>query len=147
MNNVYETLAHVQWECKYHVVIVPKYRKKILYGQVKQRVGELLRMLAKQKEVEIVEGYVCKEHVHMVLSIPPKYSVAMIIGYMKGKSAIWLHQEFSKDYKNYHGKHFWSRGYYVSTVGLNEEIIKKYVRNQENDDKRSEGQQLDLKWA
>lgn len=146
MHNVYETLAHVQWECKYHVVIVPKYRKKILYGQVKQRVGQLLRMLAKQKEVEIIEGFVCKDHVHMLMSIPPKYSVAMIIGFMKGKSAIRIHQEFSTHYKNYHGKHFWSRGYFVSTVGLDEERIKAYVRNQEKEDKLADGLQLDLKW-
>jgi putative transposase len=146
MKNIYQTLSHVQWECKYHVVIVPKYRKKILYGQVRQRVGQILRSLAQQKDVEIIEGFVCIDHVHMVISIPPKYSIAMVIGFMKGKSAIRIHQEFSKHYKSYHGKHFWSRGYFVSTVGLDEEMIKKYVRNQEKTDKLADGQELDLNW-
>ena len=146
MKKDYQTLSHVRWECKYHVVIVPKYRKKNLYGKVRQRAGQILRSLAKQKEVEILEGFVCVDHVHMVLSIPPKYSVAMILGFLKGKSAIRIHQEFSKHYKNYHGKHFWSRGYCVSTIGLDEEMIKEYVRNQETTDKLQDGQQLDLTW-
>jgi putative transposase len=146
MHNVYQSLSHAMWECKYHVVIVPKYRKKILYGQIRQRAGQILRSLAKQKDVEILEGFVCTDHVHMVLSIPPKYSVAMILGFLKGKSAIRIHQEFAKYYKNYHGKHFWSRGYCVSTVGLNEQKIKEYVRNQEKSDRAEEGQHLDLTW-
>ena len=140
------TLAHSMWECKYHVVIAPKYRKKVLYGQVRNRVGQILRILASQKGVEILEGHVCIDHVHMVLSVPPKYSVAMIIGFMKGKSAIMMHREFARHYKNYHGKSFWSRGYFVSTIGMDEEMIKEYVRNQEKHDKQSDGLELDLRW-
>lgn len=147
MQRNYQSLAHVKWECKYHIIIVPKYRKKILYGQIRQRTGQILRSLAKQKEVEIIEGNACVDHIHMVLSIPPKYSVAMVVGFLKGKSAIRMHQEFSRYYKNYHGKHFWSRGYCVSTIGVDEESIRSYVRNQEVLDKAEDGQQLDLKWA
>jgi putative transposase len=143
----YATLAHVIWDCSYHVVINPKYRKKLLFGQVKKRLGEILRKLAKEKEIEIVEGHVCLDHVHMVLRIPPKYSVAMAIGFMKGKSAIILHREFGKHYKSSRGMHFWSRGYYVSTVGLDKEAIKKYVREQEAEERRVEGGQLDFSWG
>jgi len=141
------SLAHVRYDCKYHIIIVPKYRKKVLYGQVRKRVGEILRTLSSQKQVQILEGFVCKDHVHMVLTIPPKYSIAMIIGFLKGKSAIRLHQEFAKNYKNYHGKSFWSRGYFVSTVGIDEEQIKDYVRKQEQNDKLADGTQLDMKWS
>ena len=141
-----QSLSHVKWECKYHVVITPKYRKKLLHGLVRKRLGELLRILARQKETLIVEGTACPDHVHMVLSIPPKYSVSMLIGFLKGKTAIKLHQEFAGHARNYYGKHFWSRGYFVSTVGLDENKIRKYVKNQENEDRRTEGQHLDLKW-
>lgn len=142
----YETLAHVKWECKYHIIFAPKYRKKLLYGQIKKRIGEIFRILSREKKVEIIEGHACIDHIHMVLSIPPKYSVAMIIGFLKGKSAIKLHQEFGGRYKNYRGWNFWSRGYCVSTIGLDEEEVKRYVREQENFDKNNEGSQMDMGW-
>jgi len=147
LNERFLSLNHVKWECKYHIIITPKYRKKILYGQVRKRVGEILRTLSRQKQVDILEGYVCTDHVHMVMSIPPKYSIAMVLGFLKGKSAIQLHREFAKQYKNYHGKSFWSRGYFVSTVGMDEEAIKKYVREQEHKDKTQEGNQLEMRWV
>jgi len=142
----FKSLSHVKWDCKYHIIITPKYRKKILYGQVRKRVGEILRTLAQQKEVELMEGHAMPDHIHMAASIPPKYSVAMVVGYLKGKSAVILHREFCKHYKNYHGKSFWARGYFVSTIGLDEEKIKEYIRNQEKLDRQSEGDQLDLNW-
>lgn len=138
---------HAHWDCKYHVIITPKYRKKIQYGPVRKRVGEILRSLSEQKKVAIVEEHAMVDHIHLVMAIPPKYSVASIVGYMKGKSAIRLHQEYSRFYKNYHGKSFWSRGYFVSTVGLDEEMIKNYARNQEKRDKHEDGaHQMDMKW-
>ncbi len=146
MMTEYQSLAHVKWECKYHIIIVPKYRKKVLYGQVRKRVGQILRSLAKSKGVEIIEGYACLDHIHLVASIPPKYSISGVIGFMKGKSAIYIHREFARYYKNYHGKSFWSRGYFVTTVGLDEEKIKKYVRNQEKMDKRVDGNQIEMSW-
>ena len=146
-NERFQSQSHVKWECKYHVIITPKYRKKILYGQINKRAGEILRSLAMQKQVEIIEGHICPEHIHMVLSIPPKYSLAMIVGFLKGKCAIRLHQEFGRHYKNYHGKSFWSRGYFVSTVGLDEAKIRNYVKNQEKRDKQQDGNQLDIKWV
>ena len=142
----YKTLSHVKWDCKYHIIIVPKYRKKVLYGQVRRRVGGILRLLAKQKEMEILGGHACVDHIHLVASIPPKYSISGVIGFLKGKSAIYLHREFARYYKNYHGKNFRSRGYFVTTVGLDEETVKEYVRNQEKLDKRDDGNQLDLNW-
>ena len=138
--------THVTWECKYHVIIMPKYRKKVLYGTVRKRVGEMLRTLAQQKGVEIIEGHLCSDHIHIAMSIPPKYSVAMIIGFLKGKSAIMLNREYSKGKKNYYGKHFWARGYFVSTIGKDEEEVKKYIRNQMKIEKSIDDNKLDLKW-
>jgi putative transposase len=132
----WESLSHVRWECKYHVVFIPKYRKKVLYGQLKRRVGEILRSLAKQREVEILEGHVMPDHVHMCLTIPPKHSVAHVIGFLKGKSAVRIHQLTGS--QRITGLHFWARGYYVSTVGLDEEAVKKYIREQETTDKQME---------
>ena len=142
----YTTLAHVKWECKYHIVITPKYRKRILYHQVKERLKEILHMLAKQKESKIIEGHLCNDHIHMVITIPPKYSVSMLIGFIKGKSAIKLHNEFARRFRNYYGKHFWSRGYYVSTVGLDEEKVRQYVKGQEKKDREIDGDQRDMGW-
>jgi len=146
MAHEFFSLAHVKWECKYHIIFTPKYRKKILYGHVRRRAGEIIRSLAQQKNVEILEGHACPDHIHMVMSVPPKFSVAMIVGFLKGKTAIILHREFASYYKNYHGKSFWSRGYFVSTVGLDEEKVKAYVRNQDKLDKKAGGLQIDLKW-
>ena len=127
------------------MVIVPKYRKKVLYGQVKKRLGEILRELARQKGVKIEEGFICVDHVHMLLSIPPKYSVAKIVGFIKGKSAIKLHNEFSRKH-TVTQKSFWSRGYFVRTSGINKDNLKNYIQNQWEKDRRDEGSQLDFKW-
>ena len=132
----WQSLAHVKWECKYHVVIVPKYRRKALFGHVRKRLGNIFRQLCRQKEIELVEGHVLLDHVHMVLSIPPKLSVAMAVGYLKGKSAIQIHREALNVKQGFTGKHFWSRGYCVSTVGLDEQMIRAYVKNQEDLDRQ-----------
>ena len=134
----WQSLAHVKWECKYHVVIVPKYRRKTLFGRVRKRVGKVFQQLCRQKDIGLVEGQVMLDHVHMVLSIPPKYSVAMVVGYLKGKSAIQIHREALNLKQGFTGKHFWSRGYCVSTVGLDEQMIRAYIGNQEELD-RQEG--------
>ena len=123
--------AHVRWDCKYHVVICPKYRKRKLYGSTRRKVGEILRDLCRQKEIELVEGKAMPDHVHMLLSIPPRYSVSMTLGYLKGKSAIRIHRELMKQQGTLFGRSFWSRGYCVSTVGLDERMIREYIQNQE----------------
>lgn len=144
MNNL-EKESHTVWDCTYHVVIVPKYRKKVLFGTTRKRIGEIIRELAKQKGIEVVKGNACPDHVHMVLSIPPKYSVAYAIGYLKGKSAIRAHYEFGKR-RPLMQKSFWSRGYFVRTVGIDREVVKKYVEDQWKKDKFIDGPQLDLQW-
>ena len=131
----YDSLHHTKWECKYHVVWIPKCRKKVLYGQLRKELGPVLRKLALHKESEVVEGNLKVDHVHMVLSIPPKYSVSQVVGYVKGKSAIWVARTSGRN-RNFVGQHFWARGYYVSTVGLNEEAIREYVRSQEEADEK-----------
>ena len=131
----YESLNHTKWECKYHVVWIPKCRRKVLYGQLRKELGPVLRKLALHKESEVVEGKLKVDHVHMVLSIPPKYSVSQVVGYVKGKSAIWVARTSGRN-RNFVGQHFWARGYYVSTVGLNEEAIRDYVRSQEEADEK-----------
>jgi putative transposase len=123
--------AHVKWECKYHVIIVPKYRKKKLFGNLRREIGEILRELCRQKGVELVEGKAMPDHVHMLLSVPPKFSIAMVVGYLKGKSAIRIHRQLEKTSGTLFGRSFWSRGYCVSTVGLDEAMIKNYIQNQE----------------
>ena len=140
----WQSQAHVKWECLYHVVIVPKYRRKVFFGKARKRIGEILRQLCRQKEIGLVEGNAMPDHVHMVLSIPPKYSVAMALGYLKGKSAIRIHREVKGTKGTLFGRTFWSRGYCVSTVGLDEECIRAYVREQEHLDKASEQGELDL---
>jgi putative transposase len=134
----WQSVAHVKWECKYHVVIVPKYRRKAVFGHVRKRLGNILRQLCRQKEIELVEGHALLDHVHMVLSIPPKLSVAMAVGYLKGKSAIQIHREALNVKQGFTGKHFWSRGYCVSTVGLDEQMIRAYVKNQEDRDRQED---------
>jgi len=123
--------AHVKWVCKYHVVIIPKYRRKVLYGRIKTEVGKILRVLCSQKDIELVEGNAAPDHIHMVLSIPPKYSVAHTVGYLKGKSAIRINRELIKTKGTLFGRSFWARGYCVSTVGLDEQTICQYVRDQQ----------------
>lgn len=143
MQPQYERPSHCKWECKYHVVFIPKYRKKVLYGHVRKRVGQILKQLISQKEgVELVEGHAMGDHVHMCLSIPPKYAVASVVGFLKGKSAVWIFREFEGKRRNFGGMHFWARGYFVSTVGCDEETVRKYIRNQEKADKRLDQLQL-----
>jgi putative transposase len=137
--------SHAVWDCKYHIVIVPKYRKKILYEPIRVQIGKIIRELASQKECEILEGGATQDHMHFVISIPPKHPVAGIIGFLKGKSAIKIHNTFSNK-RSVTQKHFWSRGYYVSTVGIDEETIRKYVQNQWKNDQFYDGPQLDLRW-
>ena len=139
------TQSHVRWDCVYHIIIVPKYRKKMLYGGIKEELREILHQLSKQKGIEIIEGHVCPDHVHMVMSIPPKYSVANVLGFLKGKSAIRLHQIHSRK-KPLTQKSFWSRGYFVRTVGIDRETAEAYVRDQWKKDQYIEGDQLDLYW-
>ena len=130
----WESLSHVRWDCTYHVVIVPKYRRKVLYGKLKGKVGKILRELCQQKGVELVEGHAKPDHVHMCLRIPPKYSVAFTLGFLKGKSAVRIHRELLQE-RRMTGLHFWARGYCVSTVGLDEQQIRQYIREQDELDK------------
>ena len=132
----YQNLNHTKWECKYHVVFIPKCRRKTLYGALRRHLGAVFRQLTEQKECSIEEGHIMPDHVHMLISIPPKYSVAQAIGYIKGKSAIHIARTFSERKRNFVGQHFWARGYFVSTVGRDETVIREYIRNQEAEDKR-----------
>ena len=136
-----QSLNHTKWECKYHVVWIPKCRKKILYGQIKKDLGVVLRELAIRKESEILEGRLMVDHVHMLISIPPKYGVAQVVGFMKGKSAIWIARMMGRQ-KNFMGQNFWARGYYVSTVGLEERALRQYIAAQEEADRKLEQMRL-----
>ena len=127
----YESLSHSKWDCKFHVVFVPKYRKKVLYGQIRRFLGPLFHELASQRNCKILEGHMVQDHVHMLIAIPPKYSVSEVIGYIKGKSAIAVARQFGGRKRNFNGEKFWARGYAVSTVGFEEVKIKEYIRNQE----------------
>jgi putative transposase len=131
-----ESLAHAKWECKYHVVWIPKYRRKTLYGELRKHLGPVLRELARQRECVVEEGHLNLDHVHMLLSIPPKYAVAQVLGFIKGKSAIHIARTYLGRRQNFTGQHFWARGYYVSTVGRDEATIREYIRKQEADDQR-----------
>lgn len=133
--NEYQSLNHTKWECKYHVVWIPKCRKKALYGQLRKQLGPVLKELAQQKESEIVEGRLVADHIHMLISIPPKYAVAQIIGFIKGKSAIWVARMCGRK-RNFTGQNFWARGYCVSTAGMNEETVREYIKKQEERDKK-----------
>ena len=124
----YKSLSHTKWECKYHVVFIPKYRKKAIYGEIRRHLGDALRRLAEQRESRIEEGHLLPDHVHMMISIPPKYSVSQVIGYMKGKSAIHIARTFAGRKRNFVGQHFWARGYFVSTVGRDETVIREYIQ-------------------
>ena len=138
----FESLSHTKWDCKYHIVFIPKYRRKVLYGQLRTHLGEVFRNLAAQKESRIEEGHLMVDHVHMMISIPPKYAVSQVIGYIKGKSAIHLARVYGERRRNYVGQHFWARGYFVSTVGRDEAVIRDYIKNQENEDRRLEQMNL-----
>ena len=138
----FESLSHSRWECKYHVVFIPKGRRKALFGQLRPYLGEVLRRLAAQKESRIEEGHLMPDHVHMMISIPPKYAVSQVVGYIKGKSAIHTARVYGERKRNFTGQHFWARGYVVSTVGRDEDAIREYIRRQEKEDARLE--QLNL---
>lgn len=140
--DIYETLSHTTWECKYHVVFIPKYRRKALYGQLRKDLGTVFRKLAEQKDSRVEEGHLMADHVHMLLSIPPKYAVFQVVGYIKGKSAIHIARMYLGRQRNYTGQNFWARGYFVSTVGRDEAAVREYIRQQEEEDKRLE--QLNL---
>jgi len=140
--NDYTKLTHTTWECKYHLVWIPKYRKKIIYGQLRKYLGEILKKLALQRESEIIEGHLMGDHVHILISIPPKYSVSQVVGYIKGKSAIHIARTYAGRRHNFVGQSFWARGYFVSTVGRDEETVKKYIKKQEESDRKID--QLEL---
>ena len=135
-------LNHTRWECKYHVVFIPKGRRKALYGELRRYLGEVFRGLALQKESRIEEGHLMPDHVHMMIAIPPKYAVSQVVGFIKGKSAIHLARVYGERKRNFIGQHFWARGYFVSTVGRDEAVIRAYIRHQEREDQRLE--QLNL---
>jgi len=132
----YESLNHTKWECKYHIVFIPKCRRKKLYQQLRQHLGEVFRQLAQRRESQILEGHMVVDHVHMLISIPPKYAVAQVVGYIKGKSAIHIARTAGRRERNFTGEHFWARGYFVSTVGRDEKAIREYIQRQEQEDLR-----------
>ena len=134
--DTFESLNHSVWDCKYHVVFIPKCRRKTLYGELRKHLGEVFRGLAKQKESRIEEGHLLADHVHMLIAIPPKYAVSQVVGFIKGKSAIHLARVYGERKRNFVGQHFWARGYFVSTVGRDEAVIREYIRRQEEADTR-----------
>ena len=136
--HTYESLKHTSWECKYHVVFIPKCRRKALYAQLRRDLGSVFRDLAEQKECQVEEGHLMPDHVHMLLSVPPKYSVSSVMGFIKGKSAIHIARVYAGRRRNFVGQHFWARGYWVSTVGKNEAAVRRYIQEQEKEDKRLE---------
>jgi putative transposase len=140
--NDYESLKHTRWECKYHVIFIPKWRKKQIYGHLRKDLGTVLRELARHKESEVEEGHLMADHVHMLVSIPPKYSVAQVVGYIKGKSAIHIARTYIGKRQNFVGQHFWARGYFVSTVGRDEATVREYIRKQEMEDERLDQLQM-----
>ena len=129
-----DSLAHTKWNCKYHIVFAPKYRRQVIYGKIKADIGIMLRKLFEYKQVEIIEAEACKDHIHMLVSIPPKYSVSQIMGYLKGKSSLMIFEKYANMKYKYGNRHFWCRGYYVDTVGRNKKAIAEYIRNQLQED-------------
>jgi len=138
----YQSLSHTRWDCKYHVVFIPKRRKKKVFGILRRHLGGIFRELARHKEVEVLEGHLMPDHVHMCLSIPPKYEVSNVVGYLKGKSAITIARRYGGRTRNFTGEVFWARGYFVSTVGLDEEMVRAYIRHQEEEDERYDQMKL-----
>ena len=132
------SLAHTKWECKYHIVFAPKYRRQVIYGKIKYDIGQMLRKLCEYKGVEIIEAEACKDHIHMLVSIPPKYSVAQIMGYLKGKSSLMIFQKYGNMKFAYRNREFWCKGYYVDTVGKNTKAIKEYISEQLKQDQESD---------
>ncbi len=142
-NNYTDSLSHSKYRCQYHVVFAPKYRRQVIYGRIKEDIGKMLRKLCAYKEVEIIEAEACPDHIHMLISIPPKYSVAQIMGYLKGKSSLMIFEKYANMKYKYGNRHFWCRGYYVDTVGKNKNAIEEYIRNQIHEDQQYE--QLTMK--
>jgi putative transposase len=134
----YGSLSHTKWECKYHVVFIPKCRRKTLYAELRPHLGEVFRRLAEQKESRVEQGHLLPDHVHILISVPPKYSVSQVVGFIKGKSAIHLARVYGEKKRNFVGQHFWARGYFVSTVGRDEQVIREYIKKQEAEDVRLE---------
>jgi putative transposase len=134
----YERLSHSVWDCKYHLVFIPKYRKKVLFGALKNQIGPVLRKLAEQKGCKVLEGHIVIDHVHMLITIPPKYRISDVVGYIKGKSAIYIARNFRGKERNFTGENFWARGYFISTVGRDEQVIREYIKNQEKEDIRQD---------
>ena len=139
-----QSLNHTIWECKYHIVWVPKNRRKILYGKLRTEVGTILRKLCEYKKVEVIEGKACVDHIHICVAIPPKYAVSTIVGYLKGKSAMILFEKYSELKRNFRGHSFWARGYYVSTVGLDEARVRKYIQDQDTNESIEDKYDSDL---
>ena len=133
-----QSLSHTRWDCKYHIVWIPKCRRKVLYGKVRVELGKFFRELARQRECVVIEGHLCPDHVHIYMTVPPKYAVSQVVGYIKGKSAIYIARTFGGRSRNFTGENFWARGYYVSTVGRDEQVIREYIRRQEYEDQRLE---------
>jgi len=138
----FESLNHTKWDCKYHVVFIPKYRRKMLYGELKKYLGPVFRQLGEQRESRVEEGHLMPDHVHMLLSIPPKYAVSQVVGYIKGKSAIHLARVYGERKRGFVGQSFWARGYFVSTVGRDETVVRDYIKNQESEDQKLEQMNL-----
>ena len=134
MSNINDSLSHTKWRCKYHIVFAPKYRRKVIYGKIKTDIGKILRKLCEQKGIEIIEAEACPDHIHMLVSIPPKMSISSVMGYIKGKSALMIFDRHANLKYRYGNRHFWCRGYYVDTVGQNKEAIEEYIRNQMQED-------------
>ncbi len=141
MENI-QSLSHSKWDCKYHITWIPKYRKKVIFGKIRRELGEVFHSLARQRESLIEEGHMMPDHVHMMISIPPKYAVLQMVGFIKGKSAIHIARRYSGRQRNYVGQHFWARGYFASTVGRDEQVIREYIRRQEKEDRRIDQMQL-----
>ena len=140
------SLSHTRWECKYHIVFIPKYRRKAMYKELRKYLGEIFHELARHRECKIEEGHLCVDHVHMLISIPPKYSVSQVMGYIKGKSAIAIARRYGGKRRNIVGQKFWARGYFVSTVGRDERTIREYIRHQEKEDHRIDQLSLLDEW-
>ena len=138
-----DSLAHTKWNCKYHIVFAPKYRRQVIYGKIKADIGKMLRKLCEYKQIEILEAEACKDHIHMLISVPPKYSISQIMGYLKGKSSLMIFEKYANLKYKYGNRHFWCRGFYVDTVGRNKKAIAEYIRNQLHED--HEAEQLSIK--
>ena len=138
-----DSLAHTKWNCKYHIVFAPKYRRQVIYGKIKADIGKMLRKLCEYKQIEILEAEACKDHIHMLISVPPKYSISQVMGYLKGKSSLMIFEKYANLKYKYGNRHFWCRGFYVDTVGRNKKVIAEYIKNQLHEDREAE--QLSIK--